>query len=224
MKKQTITAILLSSSMMLTVIGCASITDDASNAVYSNDAVATSTSDETVQEATTDPLIAELFTTSNNNKLAEVILPDGEDFLTVRESPDKDNEPIGRLYNGNIIEVAEELDGWIKLKLDDANDAYVDVNYVSILNTSDSFSFRDLVKLATVSPDVNNTRLRIEPNSDSPIVAACNSGEQFVVLDILDGWVKVSFAEGEAYIDSDYVTISKDFHIIKSLHSFDAES
>ena len=216
--KIKIATILLASAMMPALIGCGNGADDASSAGSSEDVATAAIANEVTEKAetyTTFNSIFDLLWTSPESKYAVVKVPEGNDFLNVYEAPNEENKIISHLDDGDIIEIADEQNGWIKLRLDDDIEAYVDRNYVSVINTLSSFSNGE--KLTTVTVDADTLNLREAPDYNSAVIALGASGEKYQVLKELDGWINISLDGGDAYISSDYVTVSSEYPVIKSL-------
>ena len=150
MKRKNMSAVLLASAMMLTLMGCSRNTEDAvsassasseevtaspititrSSEQTSESAEATSPEDsETESSVPEEATIGEL-TIPEGAKVATINAPD-DGVVRARSTPSKDENVIGYLCNDDQFEVIEELDGWYKLKTLEG-DAYVDSNFVTV--------------------------------------------------------------------------------------------
>ena len=61
-------------------------------------------------------------------------------------------------------------------------------------------------KVATVQTDT--LRVRQEANTESDILSLVGNGEDLVVVEEIDGWVKVEVDDHEGYVSAEFVTVS----------------
>jgi len=113
--------------------------------------------------------------------------------LNLRAQPSTESEKVDSLPMGTTVEVLEEAqDGWYLVASGDLT-GYVSGQYLAMDTQSPSYA------VVTAS----SLNVRAEPNSDSEKISSLPSGTQVLILEELDGWLRIE----EGYISADYVTI-----------------
>ena len=149
MKRKNMSAVLLASAMMLTLLGCgsnaeeastassesmtsSSITIDSASEQTSESTEATSTEDSEVESSVPEEATIGELTVPNGAKVATITAP-ADSVIRARSTPSKDSDDniIGFVCNDNQYEILEEVDGWYKIKTLEG-DAYVDSNFVTV--------------------------------------------------------------------------------------------
>ena len=126
--------------------------------------------------------------------------------VNVRAEASTDAEVVGKLYNKNVATILSSEDGWYKIESGNVK-GYVKAEFLLVGNESALQSAS--VTYATVNAEA--LRIRKEPSTDSKIVGRVPKGEDVVVLDEKDGFVKVSIEEGDGWVSMDYVTIHTEY-------------
>lgn len=126
--------------------------------------------------------------------------------VNVRAEASTDAEIVGKLYNKNVATILSSEDGWYKIESGNVK-GYVKAEFLLVGNES-------ALKSASVTYALINAeslRIRKEPSTDSKIVGRVPKGEDVVVLDEKDGFVKVSIEEGDGWVSMDYVTLHTEY-------------
>lgn len=127
--------------------------------------------------------------------------------LNVRKKATTSSGVAGKLTNYCAVEIIEELDGWYKITSGDL-EGYVSADF--IITGEEALIIAQTEARLTATVTTNSLRVRKGPSTDSKKLATVSKGEELIVLEELDGWVKVEFAGyEEAYISTDYVTVEK---------------
>ncbi|RAZ95082.1 hypothetical protein DK853_31810, partial [Klebsiella oxytoca] len=68
-------------------------------------------------------------------------------------------------------------------------------------------------EVGTTYAIVNTTTLKVrqEASTESPVLGLVPIQEELVVVEELDGWVKIAIEEGDGYVSRDYVNLRTDF-------------
>lgn len=114
MKRDKIKAVLFTSAIVFTLIGCGNSAENSASALLSSDIVAVS-----------DP---------NGVKMATIKTDDG--VLRVRKEPNYDSENIGYLSSCEEVKVLDETEGWLKIEYDEGSEGYIDSAYANIWTNS----------------------------------------------------------------------------------------
>lgn len=126
--------------------------------------------------------------------------------VNVRASASKDAEVVGKLYNKNVATILTSEDGWYKIESGNVR-GYVKAEYLLVGNEL-------ALEAATITyakVEAEALRIRKQPSTDSKIVGRVPKGEDVVVLDEKDGFVKVSIEEGDGWVSKEYVTIRTEY-------------
>ncbi len=131
------------------------------------------------------------------------------DYVNVRDYPDEEEGNIvGKLYDKSVGNFIEETNGWYKIESGSCT-GYVKAEYCV---TGD-----DAVELAkevgTLLARVNTTTLKVreEPGTDTTVLGLVPIDDELIVVEELDGWVKVDIEEGYGFVSNEYVDLHTEF-------------
>ena len=142
------------------------------------------------------------------SEYADIAIAQVDNYVNVRSEPNTECEVLGKLYNNSAATILETTEsGWYKITSGSVT-GYVKCEYVVAGN-------EELAKaVSTRYATVTTTTLfvRTEPTTESAVLTMVPIEDDLVVLDeSIEGWAKVSTAEGEGYVSTDYVTMSTEF-------------
>ena len=127
--------------------------------------------------------------------------------LNVRDKASESGKIVGKMpknAGGTIIEYNKDK-SWVKITSGSVT-GWVSTEYViqgeKVEETAEKVGTEKAVVLA------ETLRAREEPTTDSKIVTLLDQGESYEILKQQDGWAKVAIDNDEAWINTDYVTIS----------------
>lgn len=129
-------------------------------------------------------------------------------YVNVRSMPSEEGEIVGKLYDKSVGEFIEEDNGWYKITSGKCT-GYVKAEYC--------VTGEDAQKLAkqvgTTFAIVNTTTLKVrkEPSTEATVLGLVPIEEELVVVEDVEGWVKVAIEEGDGYVSKDYVKLRTDF-------------
>ncbi|MBR3635554.1 MAG: C40 family peptidase [Lachnospiraceae bacterium] len=132
---------------------------------------------------------------------------DVENHLNVREAPSTDAKLVGKMTNNCGCEIMEsegewyhvvsgEVEGWV-------HSDYLLTGAKAILRANEV-----VTKMARATE--GGLRVRSEANTDCEIITTMGEGERLEVIEELDGWIKVSLDDEEAYISADYAIVEEE--------------
>lgn len=127
-----------------------------------------------------------------------------EDHLNVRETPDDSSKLVGKMGNSSACEVLEIVGNKAHI-LSGSVEGYVSLDFLLTGDAAKERAASVIQKLATVNAD--GLKLRGAPGADSEVKGMVPYGEELVVLEELDGWVKVMYDTEQVYVSADYVTV-----------------
>ncbi len=145
-----------------------------------------------MKEAALEKRIAEAIANSEYSNLG---VADVTVALNVRAGASIEAEIVGKLYHHNVATILDEVDGWYKIQSGDVQGyvkaEYVIVGDVEILKSAGT-------RFAIIKTDA--LKIHTEASKDADVLATVAKGEELVVVDEVDGWVKVSLENGYGWI------------------------
>lgn len=139
---------------------------------------------------------------------SHLVIAQVTNYVNVRDIPSETGEVVGKLYDNSVGDFIEEENGWYKITSGHVT-GYVKAEYCVTGDEAIELAKKVGTRLATVN--TTTLKVRTEASTDAQVLGLVPIEEDLVVLEELDGWVKVSIEEGEGYVSSDYVTLSTDF-------------
>ena len=137
-----------------------------------------------------------------------LVIADVNDYVNVRDIPSEDGEIVGKLYDNSAGHFIEEEDGWYKITSGSCT-GYVKGEYCVTGEDAIALAKEVGVRIATVT--TTTLKVREEASKDSSVLGLVPIEDQLVVIEELDGWVKVDIEEGYGYVSLDYVELSTEF-------------
>ena len=131
------------------------------------------------------------------------------DYVNVRKGPSEEEEIVGKLYDKSAGQVLEEADGWYKISSGSIEEGFVKKEYVVVGAEAETLAKEVGTRMATVI--TQTLRVREAAGTDSAILGLIPEGEELVVKEEVEGWVKVSIEEGDGWVSIDYVTLRTDY-------------
>ena len=130
-------------------------------------------------------------------------------YVNVRDFPDEnEGKIVGKLYDKSVGEFIEEKDGWYKIESGSCT-GWVKGEFCV---TGD-----DAVELAkevgTLLARVNTTTLKVreEPGLNTTVLGLVPIDDELLVVEELDGWIKVDIEEGYGFVSDEYVDLHTEF-------------
>ena len=128
-----------------------------------------------------------------------------KDYVTIRSEANGESEAVGRLYKGGAAEVLERGDEWTKITSGDC-EGYISNAYLAYGVEAKAVADRDCSIVATVTAD--GLKVRAEASEDSKTRDLLGNGEKADVISEEDGWLKIKYDDGEAYIKAEYTEVA----------------
>ncbi len=145
---------------------------------------------------------------SEEELFRNLVIAQVDNYVNIRSIPSESGDIIGKLYDDSVGSFIGEENGWYKITSGTVT-GYVKMEYCVTGAAAVQLAKQVGTRLATV----NTTTLyvRAEPSTDASIIAMVPQGEDFLVLEEVDGWVKITTEEGDGWISKDYVDIQTEF-------------
>ncbi len=166
-------------------------------------AVAAEAAEETEEAATAQETAAPV------SEFANIAVSQVTSYVNVRAAASEDSEVVGKLYNNCAATVDATEGDWYKITSGNCT-GYVKSEFVVV---GDEALARSVgTRLATVTTET--LYVRKEPSSDAACAGLVPGGDDLLVIDESmkdQGWIKISYEDGEAYVSADYVTLSTEY-------------
>ncbi len=154
-----------------------------------------------------DVKIKEYLDTTAANK--NLCIAKVNDYVNVRKGPSEEEESVGKLYDKSAGKILDEVDGWYKISSGSISEGYVKKEYVAVGEEAEKLAKEVGTRMATVT--TQTLRVREEATTESSILGLIPEGEELIVEEEAEGWVKVSIEEGEGWVSIDYVELHTDY-------------
>ena len=127
--------------------------------------------------------------------------------LNIRKEPSEDSELIGALERAGLCQVIERGAEWTKISSGNCV-GYVKTEYLAFGDEAGEWaSSHDVGRIATV--DTTTLLVREEPDPSSDCVAMVPEGDEFTILDEVEGWYLIRVnSDIKGYIKADYTYVS----------------
>ncbi len=138
----------------------------------------------------------------------KLVIAQVRNYVNVRDIPSEEGEIVGKLYNNSVGNFIEEKDGWYKISSGSV-EGYVKGEFCVTGEDAVELAKQVGTRIATV----NTTTLyvREDATTDSSVIGMVPIDDELIVMEELDGWVKVNIEEGDGYVSTDYVNLSTEF-------------
>lgn len=130
------------------------------------------------------------------------------DYVNVRDLPSEEGNIVGKLYDKSVGNFIEEQDGWYKISSGSV-EGYVKGEFCVTGDEAVEYAKEVGTRIATVT--TTTLKVREQPGLDEAVLGLVPIGDQLIVLEEMDGWVKINMEEGDGYVSTDYVTLSTEF-------------
>lgn len=126
--------------------------------------------------------------------------------LNVREEANKTGSVVGKMTNYAACEILGEENGFYKIKSGNV-EGYVSAEYIVTGEEALILANQEVRNIAKVT--TKSLRVRESATTDSNILSTVNKGEELVVTEVINGWVKVEIDDVEGYVSADYVDVAQ---------------
>lgn len=145
---------------------------------------------------------------SQEQDFTGLVIAKVNNYVNVRSMPSEEGEIVGKLYDKSVGEFIEEENGWYKITSGKCT-GYVKAEYCVTGEDAQALA----KEVGTTYAVVNTTTLKVrkEPSTEATVLGLVPIEEELVVLEEVEGWVKVAIEEGDGYVSRDYVNLRTDF-------------
>ncbi len=163
-----------------------------------------------------------------NEEYSDFAIADVDNYVNVRTSPNTDSEIVGRMYDGAVAQIQEEVEGedgtWLMVISGNLT-GYIKAEY--FIYGQDAVDVIDdyVDRYAIVRADRLN--IRQEADIESKRIGYALSGEKLKLSnkDEYDGdWIHVDYADDKSgYVSADYISVVEEFIYAKTIEEIREE-
>ena len=139
---------------------------------------------------------------------ANLVIAQCSGAVNVRDIPSTDGEVVGKLYDRSVGTFIEEEDGWYKISSGNVT-GYVNAEYCVTGDDAIELAKKVGTRLAVVN--TTTLKVRTAPSTEASVLTLVPIEEDLLVLEELDGWVKVTCEDGDGYVSAEYVDLHTEF-------------
>ena len=150
----------------------------------------------------------ELETKREEEGFKSLVIAKVNNYVNVRSIPSEEGEILGKLYDKSVGEFISEQDGWYEITSGSVT-GYVKAEFCVTGDDAVDLAKKVGTRIATVT--TTTLKVREAPGLDATVLGLVPIGDELLVTEELDGWVKVNIEEGDGYVSMDYVSLSTEF-------------
>lgn len=137
-----------------------------------------------------------------------LVIAQVNNYVNVRSIPSEEGEIIGKLYDNSVGTFISEENGWYQINSGSVT-GYVKAEFCVTGDDAVEIAKQVGKRLATVT--TQTLFVRKEPSLEASILSMVPEADELLILDEVEGWVKVDVEEGTGWISKDYVNIHSEF-------------
>ena len=137
-----------------------------------------------------------------------LVIAQVNNYVNVRSLPSEEGKIIGKLYDNSVGTYISEENGWYQIHSGSVT-GYVKGEFCVTGDEAVEIARQVGKRFATVT--TQTLFVRKEPSREASILSMVPEGDELLVLDEVDGWVKVDIEEGTGWISTDYADLHSEF-------------
>ena len=150
-----------------------------------------------------------------SNVIGKATIVNITSYLNVRPVAGTEKGPIGKLYNGNQVDVIGESGDWYQIVYN-GKSAYISKKYASMSTASEPAKKEEVkqdnnqpAQTKTMYVTANSLNVRADANASSSKLGALSKGTAVTVLESKNGWHKIAYKQSSGWICGDYTSENK---------------
>ena len=169
---------------------------------------------QTTTQTTQTTQTSQDITSYDNADISKIGIANVTSYVYIRSTPDATSDYTGKLYPNGEATVVGENGEWYQVQSGDVI-GYIKKDFLTVGNQAaiDSASR----KVATVT--AQTLYVRKDPNKDAKVLTMVPGTDDLTITDDSmksTGWVKVDTEEGDGYVSTDFITLSKTYTYAES--------
>lgn len=137
-----------------------------------------------------------------------LVIAQVNNYVNVRDIPDESGEIVGKLYDKSVGTFLAEENGWYQIQSGSVT-GYVKGEFCVTGDEAVALAKEVGTRFAKIA--TTTLKVRKEPGTDAQVLTLVPEGDELVVSEEIEGWVKVDVEEGLGWVSTDYVTLFTEF-------------
>ncbi len=146
--------------------------------------------------------------TEEERGFTDLVIAKVTNYVNVRSDAGEEYEVVGKLYDKSVGNFISEKNGWYKITSGNVT-GYVKAEFCVTGRDAVDLAKEVGTRVATVA--TTTLRVREEDSLEASVLGTVPMGEELIVVEEEDEWVKVDIEEGYGWVSKDYVTLRTDF-------------
>ncbi len=131
------------------------------------------------------------------------------DYVNIRSLPSEEGIIVGKLYNNSAATILEKSDDWYKVQ---SGSVYGYIRSDFLITGEEAVKLAKDIGKKVAHVTTATLKVREEPNTESRTLALVAAGEEFLMQEEKDGWVKIEFkGDVTGFVSADYIEVKYDF-------------
>ncbi len=140
--------------------------------------------------------------------LENLIIAQARDYVNVRSIPDQTGTIVGKFYDNAAGTILSQQNGWYEIQSGNVI-GFVKADLCVVGEEAIALAAEVGTRMARVECD--RLLVRQEPNVDGGVLGMVAMGDELVVTEEVDGWVKVDIEEGFGWVSRQHVKVYTEF-------------
>lgn len=134
-----------------------------------------------------------------------------DSYINIRSEASTESEVVGKLYYQSAVTVVGMEGEWYHITSGNC-EGYIKAEY--IITGDEELAESISRRVAIVEADILN--IRDDKTAEGTLLGQVEQGDQLLVAEETDGWVRVYTEEGEGFVSSDYVTCENHYKVAET--------
>jgi len=153
--------------------------------------------------------ITKYFSSDLSSEYANVSFAKVTNYVNIRSKANEESEILGKLYTNAAATILENVGEWYKIKSGSVT-GYIKAEYLITGTEAEILAKTIGNRIAIVT--TTTLKVREKANTDSAVITLVPIGEELIVKNEADGWVKVSVNGGDTgFVSTDYVDLKTEY-------------
>ena len=137
-----------------------------------------------------------------------LVIAQANDYLNIRSTPNKKGKIVGKFYDDAAGTLLSEENGWYEIQSGNVI-GYVKADHCAV--GEEALALVDEVGTRIARIESDRLLLREEAKADATVLGMVAMGDELVVLEESEDWLKVDVEEGEGWIAREYTFVYTEF-------------
>lgn len=153
--------------------------------------------------------IIKYFSSELSSEYVNVSFAKVTSYVNIRSKANEESEVLGKLYTNAAATILEKEGEWYKIKSGSVT-GYIKAEYLITGIEAETLAKTIGTRIAVVT--TTTLKVRENANTDSAVITLVPVGEELIVKNEADGWVKVSvYGDDTGFVSADYVDLKTEY-------------